>query len=360
MIVGRRRRSTSATSRTSCPTCCASGSTLTPILYYASEVPERYQWVLDVNPIGQLLRARGATCSTLGIAPPAGGSPSGAAWAFGALHRRRRCSSSPGSVISLSVSDRPQHLGRGRLGHVPHVVREAADAHRARCMRLGRRERIVREIEALKDVSFEVEHGKVLGVVGANGAGKSTLVRTIAGILPPTSGASRCTAASARCSRSASASTATLTGRENVVLGGLAAGPDARAAGREVRGDRRVRRARGLHGHADADLLVGHVRPPRLLRGGEHGPGHPADRRGAVGRRRALPQEVLREDARALRRRTARSCSSATRSARSRSSATRRSGCTRASCACGTSPTRSSTPTRSSSTWDDAVTLEDV
>ncbi|TML09177.1 MAG: ABC transporter ATP-binding protein, partial [Actinobacteria bacterium] len=54
--------------------------------------------------------------------------------------------------------------------------------------RLGRRERIVREIEALKGVSFEVEHGKVLGVVGANGAGKSTLVRTIAGILPPTTG----------------------------------------------------------------------------------------------------------------------------------------------------------------------------
>ena len=32
--------------------------------------------------------------------------------------------------------------------------------------RLGRRERIVREIEALQHVSFEVEHGKVLGVVG--------------------------------------------------------------------------------------------------------------------------------------------------------------------------------------------------
>ena len=31
--------------------------------------------------------------------------------------------------------------------------------------RLGRRERIVREIEALKGVSFEVEHGKVLGIV---------------------------------------------------------------------------------------------------------------------------------------------------------------------------------------------------
>ena len=55
-------------------------------------------------------------------------------------------------------------------------------------IRLGRRERIVREIEAVRDVSFEVPHGTVLGVVGANGAGKSTLMRTIAGILPPTAG----------------------------------------------------------------------------------------------------------------------------------------------------------------------------
>jgi ABC-type multidrug transport system ATPase subunit len=54
-------------------------------------------------------------------------------------------------------------------------------------VRLGRRERMVREIEALRHVSLEVHQGSVLGIVGPNGAGKSTLVRTIAGILPPTS-----------------------------------------------------------------------------------------------------------------------------------------------------------------------------
>ena len=43
----------------------------------------------------------------------------------------------------------------------------------------------MREIEAVRDVTFDVPHGTVLGIVGANGAGKSTLVRTIAGILPP-------------------------------------------------------------------------------------------------------------------------------------------------------------------------------
>ena len=46
--------------------------------------------------------------------------------------------------------------------------------------RLGRRQRVVREVQAVTDVSFEVPSGTVLGIVGANGAGKSTLVRTIA------------------------------------------------------------------------------------------------------------------------------------------------------------------------------------
>jgi ABC-type polysaccharide/polyol phosphate transport system ATPase subunit len=65
---------------------------------------------------------------------------------------------------------------------------ENAPTLRSALVRFGRRQRIIREIEAIKDLSFHVPHGKVVGVVGANGAGKSTLMRTIAGILPPTAG----------------------------------------------------------------------------------------------------------------------------------------------------------------------------
>jgi ABC-type polysaccharide/polyol phosphate transport system ATPase subunit len=90
--------------------------------------------------------------------------------------------------------------------------------------RLGRRERIVREIEALKQVSVDVEHGKVLGIVGANGAGKSTLVRTIAGILPPTSGRIEVDGRVSTLLALGVGFNRTLSGRENVVLGGLAAG----------------------------------------------------------------------------------------------------------------------------------------
>lgn len=43
-------------------------------------------------------------------------------------------------------------------------------------------------VTALKDVSFRLQDGDAVGLVGHNGAGKSTLLRTIAGIYPPESG----------------------------------------------------------------------------------------------------------------------------------------------------------------------------
>lgn len=46
----------------------------------------------------------------------------------------------------------------------------------------------VEEFEALRGVSFEVEEGKILGVIGKNGSGKSTLLRAIAGIFSPDKG----------------------------------------------------------------------------------------------------------------------------------------------------------------------------
>ncbi len=43
-------------------------------------------------------------------------------------------------------------------------------------------------IEAVKDVSFNIEQGEIVGYIGANGAGKSTTVKMMCGILHPTSG----------------------------------------------------------------------------------------------------------------------------------------------------------------------------
>jgi ABC-type polysaccharide/polyol phosphate transport system ATPase subunit len=91
-------------------------------------------------------------------------------------------------------------------------------------VRLGRRQTAVREIQAVRDVSFEVPQGAVMGIVGANGAGKSTLMRSVAGILPPTAGRIVVNGRVSTLLALGVGFNAALSGRENVVLGGLAAG----------------------------------------------------------------------------------------------------------------------------------------
>jgi ABC-type polysaccharide/polyol phosphate transport system ATPase subunit len=101
---------------------------------------------------------------------------------------------------------------------------DRAPTLRTTVRRLGRRQRLVREIPAVRHVSFEVPRGTVLGVVGANGAGKSTLMRTIAGILPPTRGRVEVNGRVSTLLALGVGFNRKLSGRENVVLGGLAAG----------------------------------------------------------------------------------------------------------------------------------------
>jgi ABC-type polysaccharide/polyol phosphate transport system ATPase subunit len=101
---------------------------------------------------------------------------------------------------------------------------EKVPTFKSSVLRLGRGERAVRKVHAIQDMSFDVPVGTSLGIIGANGAGKSTLMRAVAGILAPTAGRIEVRGKISSLLALGVGFNSKLTGRENVLLGGLAQG----------------------------------------------------------------------------------------------------------------------------------------
>ena len=90
--------------------------------------------------------------------------------------------------------------------------------------KLINRELRYEEFWALKNVSFNVSKGEVVGIIGKNGAGKSTLLKIISGILKPTKGSVTCSGSIVPMLELGSGFDHDLTGRENIFLNGAILG----------------------------------------------------------------------------------------------------------------------------------------
>ena len=77
---------------------------------------------------------------------------------------------------------------------------------------------------ALKDVSFKVKKGEVIGLIGSNGAGKSTLLKVVSGVMKPTKGKVTVNGVISPMIELGAGFDAELTARENIYLNGAVLG----------------------------------------------------------------------------------------------------------------------------------------
>ena len=124
-----------------------------------------------------------------------------------------------GRAIGVDSLSKQYRLGESRHGA---MLRQAFADGVNRLIRRGRSKGKERPdtIWALKAVSFEVEAGEVVGIIGRNGAGKTTLLKLLSRITYPTSGTIAVRGRVASLVEVGTGFHQELTGRENVYLNG--------------------------------------------------------------------------------------------------------------------------------------------
>ncbi|MDK1472011.1 ABC transporter ATP-binding protein [Streptomyces sp. 549] len=141
-------------------------------------------------------------------------------------------------AVAESTSPPSETADRPEAGRVPtvicddlHIVYRVYGGTRGKGSATSALSRIVRrkpgggvrEVHAVKGVSFTAYRGEAIGLIGSNGSGKSTLLRAVAGLLPAERGRVYTDGQPSLLGVNAALMN-DLTGERNVVLGGLAMG----------------------------------------------------------------------------------------------------------------------------------------
>jgi lipopolysaccharide transport system ATP-binding protein len=130
-------------------------------------------------------------------------------------------------AIRIQEVSKRYRLGTGHHGNLSQTMEDLVRSPVRRL--LGRPIQTVsplveEEFWALRDVSFDVEEGTVVGLIGANGAGKSTLLKILARITPPTEGRVELRGRTGSLLEVGTGFHPELTGRENIFLNGAVLG----------------------------------------------------------------------------------------------------------------------------------------
>ena len=124
--------------------------------------------------------------------------------------------------IAVSVENISKKYSLGLLGS--SSFRETISNKASSLFRKEKKAKEENVFWALKDISFNVKAGEVMGVIGKNGAGKSTLLKVISQITEPTSGRIKINGRVASLLEVGTGFHPELTGRENVFLNGAILG----------------------------------------------------------------------------------------------------------------------------------------
>ena len=122
------------------------------------------------------------------------------------------------------MNSRPVVIKVENLTQRFRVIHERPDTLRELFVKKFRGASNVHDFEALKDISFEVRKGEMVGIIGANGSGKSTLLKAISGVYRPSAGTIQVNGSLASLIELGAGFHPELTGRENIILNVLLLG----------------------------------------------------------------------------------------------------------------------------------------